>query len=524
MLVSIIPGFVPQNDPELLEKAKASRPKLNKMQLAPLRYLSGDTWEAAEGLKEKELGLGDQVTLDFGRHAVGHVSLDFGIRGSHQDAPLWVRLEMAERLEELEERWDTYRGWISPSWLQREEYHLDSLPCTLSPERRFAFRYVRITVLGVSRKFRVTVNKAEAIAQSAADWDRVPERRFFEKDLQRIYDASLMTLSECTQDVMEDGPKRDRRLWLGDLKLQAETSYISFQSLSVIRRCLYLFAGSRFPDGRLSANVFTDPEIAGDDTYLMDYALFFLDVLCDYVEHAGDREALNDLHETALFQMEYVLERCQNGLISPESAGDFFIDWSDDLDKWAAAQGIVILALNAAERLCGLLGDTERAGDCRKKAEEFRRAARAEFYDPEKGLCLSRGQVSLHTQVFLTLSGVMTPEEGILAIRKAEEVPGSPGMMTPYMHHYYLLALLMAGEKDAALHHMRLYWGSMLEGGADTFFEAWDPEDPTSSPYGGSQVNSYCHAWSCTPARILVEYYPEQYLEMPVEKTQEADT
>lgn len=29
---------------------------------------------------------------------------------------------------------------------------------------------------------------------------------------------------DCMQSVFEDGPKRDRRLWLGDLRLQALAS------------------------------------------------------------------------------------------------------------------------------------------------------------------------------------------------------------------------------------------------------------------------------------------------------------
>lgn len=35
------------------------------------------------------------------------------------------------------------------------------------------------------------------------------------------------------------------------------------------------------------------------------------------------------------------------------------------------------------------------------------------------------------------------------------------------------------------------------------------PENPDMSPYGGSVINSYCHAWSCTPAYILKNFYME---------------
>ena len=42
----------------------------------------------------------------------------------------------------------------------------------------------------------------------------------------------------------------------------------------------------------------------------------------------------------------------------------------------------------------------------------------------------------------------------------------------------------------------RAFWGRMVELGADTFWEVFDPADPMRSPYGDPIINSYCHAWS----------------------------
>ena len=53
------------------------------------------------------------------------------------------------------------------------------------------------------------------------------------------------------------------------------------------------------------------------------------------------------------------------------------------------------------------------------------------------------------------------------------------------------------------------YWGGMAEHGADTFWELYNPENPDESPYGGKAVNSYCHAWSCTPSYFLRKYFAE---------------
>jgi len=43
----------------------------------------------------------------------------------------------------------------------------------------------------------------------------------------------------------------------------------------------------------------------------------------------------------------------------------------------------------------------------------------------------------------------------------------------------------------------------MVKAGADTFWEVYDPSNADLSPYGSTLVNSYCYAWSCTPAYLL---------------------
>ena len=82
-----------------------------------------------------------------------------------------------------------------------------------------------------------------------------------------------------------------------------------------------------------------------------------------------------------------------------------------------------------------------------------------------------------------------------------------PRIRTPYMQHYYIMALLKTGFKKEAAEHMMNYWGSMIDAGADTYYEIWDPEHPDSSPYGGKEVLSFCHAWSCTPVWLIRNYF-----------------
>ena len=54
---------------------------------------------------------------------------------------------------------------------------------------------------------------------------------------------------------------------------------------------------------------FTEPKFIVDDTFLLDYSMFFGASLCDYYEASGDKETLKDLSACAYRQMEIAKEQ-----------------------------------------------------------------------------------------------------------------------------------------------------------------------------------------------------------------------
>lgn len=78
--------------------------------------------------------------------------------------------------------------------------------------------------------------------------------------------------------------------------------------------------------------------------------------------------------------------------------------------------------------------------------------------------------------------------------------------VTPYMRHYVTEAMLKLDMKDEAVQYLKKFWGGMLECGADTFWEAYIPDDLDFSPYEDRMINSLCHAWSCTPSYFIRKY------------------
>ena len=286
--------------------------------------------------------------------------------------------------------------------------------------------------------------------------------------------------------------------------------------LGVLERGLEAAVRWLNPGGRVAACVFTQPTVQADDTWLFDYSLFFAVALDEYLQETDDTEALNDLYDVAMQQIEMSVRMCEE---TPEkdAAKDAFIDWTDDLEKRAAAQAVIIYAIRYARRLARRKNDYSQASWLTEQQEKLRRGAMEAFWDMEKKCFVSDGQISPHSQIWMVLADVPTPEESaelmgrIYAGENGEDIFAKAlvdyPLATPYMHHYYVTALLRAGLKEQARAHMRSYWGSMLEAGADTFWETWDPKDPNASPYGGAVINSYCHAWSCTPAFLITKYF-----------------
>lgn len=313
------------------------------------------------------------------------------------------------------------------------------------------------------------------------------------------------------QDVFEDGPKRDRRMWLGDLRLQARANYYTFKNYDLAKRCMYIFAGLLFNEGKLSACVFTEPDMEPDDTYLLDYALFFTSVLLDYYEATGDLETLKDLYEVAVDQIRIAMTQLNEKNVVEDLGDAFwcFLDWGDGLNKQAGATAVLIYCIRYGIRLARILDKQEDIKLLEEKQAMLKQAAVKEFWDENLGMFVSGPdrQASWATQIWMILARVFDKETNRKLIHHVMEVNPRIRMVTPYMYHHYIDALIRCDEKELALEEMKRYWGEMIHDGADTFWELYNPYNREESPYGSSMVNSYCHAWSCTPTYFLRKFY-----------------
>ena len=111
--------------------------------------------------------------------------------------------------------------------------------------RRFAFRYIQVTVVATPQV--VTLSDFKITTETCADMTVVPALKTQDPDLIKLDRIGVKTTAECMQRVFEDGPKRDHRLWLGDLRIEGLVNYLTFRNMDIVKKGLYLFAAAAKP-------------------------------------------------------------------------------------------------------------------------------------------------------------------------------------------------------------------------------------------------------------------------------------
>ena len=502
-----------------LEKASALFPHIIKSRVQASGVVIPEKDDAGKitvsqpaDYRNRALGKGDRLVFDFGDHQVGYLTLKLGVSGAHADAPVLLKLNFAENPAELFENPENYHGWICESWIQEERVHVDILPGVLKLERRYAFRYVSVEVLAVSSRFSLLVRDAYCDAVSSVSDDELIPYQNTDPRFRKLDRIACRTLHNCMQTVFEDGPKRDRRLWLGDLRIQALANYETYRKNDLVRECLYLFAALPTDSGQVGGCLFLEPEPETDGMVMLDYSLLFVNTLLDYYRASQDEETLRDLWPTALSQLYLAEEMLTDRDLIPDSneIGWCFIDWNLALNKQGAAQGVFLYALRAGMELARILKQDEDANKLASIYESCRKAANSILWDEDEECYVSgdERQISVATQVWMILGGALEGPKARRLLARIAMRKDAVSMVSPYMVHHYADALLCAGEEERAIEKVCEYWGGMAEKGADTFWELYNPENPDESPYGGTIVNSYCHAWSCGPAYFLRKYRP----------------
>jgi hypothetical protein len=201
--------------------------------------------------------------------------------------------------------------------------------------------------------------------------------------------------------------------------------------------------------------------------------------------------------------------------------GDWiYIDWAD-MDKtgaFGAEQMLYALTMRRMGDAAALLGLPEDEKFFRGRWDELKKNINSYYWDEEKGAYIDsfrsgRRYVTRQTNIFALRSGVCEGARRDAVIKNVLLNPAVPPITTPYFTFYDLDELGKAGLTDILYERLTSYWGGMLDKGAVTFWEEYDPTVPDEAQYdmyGDRFGKSLCHAWAASPLYLIGRYLSDR--------------
>lgn len=414
------------------------------------------------------------VLFDFGRLVNGTVQLEL------PQAKAVTLCYGESDLEALDEQWCYYK-----------EKHATA---ETTPRRR-AFRYI----------FVPGAVEGEISLTATHTYVDIPVKAKFHCDdelLNRIFDVSVETFRQCSGLFFLDGVKRDRWVWSGDAYQSYVVNPYIFFDPEINKRTLLGLRGNL--DIRQHLNT------------IMDYSLLWILGVEHQYQMTGDQEFVREIFPKVEDLMNLCMSQIQEqGFIVGRPQDWTFIDWAD-IDKTgplAAEQVLFIKAYETMAQLCQLTG---RDGSLYlEKGKALKENLNQYFWSDKKGAYIDsyesgRNNVTRHANIFAVVFGVADETQQESIARNVLLNPEVPQITTPYFKFFELDALCRLGYLDQVMERIKSYWGGMLDRGAVTFWEEFDPGQQAPeqySMYGDPFGKSLCHAWGASPAYLLGKYF-----------------
>jgi len=313
-----------------------------------------------------------------------------------------------------------------------------------------------------------------------------------DETLTRIWQVSAATLRTCMHGLVLDGIKRDRMPWIGDQALNTLANAYAFGDGGIVRSGLIALGRPR----------------GGYVNGIADYSLWWL-IATGFFARSFDaggylRDEADHIHA---FTEDLAQHAGTDGLFRPAPTHhDFrltFIDWGVDADPARVPTALQVLWHWALRSAADVLTAVGHPGASRWEAlaatvrQTLLRVGRLpggwrEYADGDSG-------IALYPSFLAVLAGLSGPDDdAVRALLQRTERAG-----TPFMTGFFIRALIELGDRDGAVARIRKLWGGMLEAGASTFWEEFDPGESPYAMYGRPFGKSLCHAWSSGPAALL---------------------
>lgn len=321
--------------------------------------------------------------------------------------------------------------------------------------------------------------------------------------LNRIYDVSKYTLSLCSRMFWLDGIKRDRWPWAGDAYITAKMDMYSFFDADIARRTLIALRGN------------TDVKMPVNN--ILEYSFYWFLLLRDYYFNTGDKSFVEKNYIYAKRLIEYYIKRTNKyGFIPPISGVWLFIDWHD-MDKAGDVCCVQMLYGKALEcmaefaKICGKDDESEYFNslyrDLADKINEHFWNGTAYVSVMKNGV--RSEQIRRHQNYFGILFGYADEKKTKSIIDNVLFNDEIPYITTPFFKFFEYDVLFKCGYFDKAFEGIKEYWGGIINMGASTVWEEFDPNMKGTehyAMYGEPFDKSLCHAWGAGPIYFIGRY------------------
>ncbi len=340
-----------------------------------------------------------------------------------------------------------------------------------------------------------------------------PKRGTFrcsDERLNRIWETAEETFRLCCGLFILDGIKRDQWIWSGD----------AYQSFFVSQ---YLFGEEELVQRTLTALRGKDPVRQHMNT-IVDYSMLWIVSVRNYYEMSGNLGFLEFIYPKMISLLEYCLEQTNDlGFLYGREGDWIFVDWAD-LDKegcLCAEQVLLAYSLRSVLECARALGrDASVYG---KHLEKLSGNITRYFWDEEQGGFIDsyesgKRKISRQSNLWAVLFGAADEKQKDSILRNVIQNDAVAPITTPYFKYYELDALAEMGELEEVYRRILEYWGGMLDMGAVTFWEEFDPSQTGTEKYamyGDPYGKSLCHAWAASPVYLLSRYFAGLYPTKP---------
>ena len=322
------------------------------------------------------------------------------------------------------------------------------------------------------------------------------------KLINQIWNVATETLNLCSDLFFIDGIKRDRWIWAGDAYQANFINQYSFFNEDIDKRTLLALRGQ--------------DDIKQHMNTIVDYSMLWVIGVLNHYQMTGDREFLEIIYPKLESMVQYFIQQTnEQGFIYGRENDWIFVDWSEmDKQGTVAAEQILLLEDYKTIMTCGeVLGkDVARY---QSKYDQLLKNLMKYFWDDKQGAFIDsyesgKQHVTRHANIFAILFDVVDEGKQQSILKNVLLNDAITQITTPYFKFFEQDALCKLGEQHRVYQVLLDYWGGMLERGAVTFWEEFDPAQHGKdmyAMYGDPYGKSLCHAWGASPIYLLGRHF-----------------